>query len=498
MNYVYVLNTSGMPLMPTTRYGKVRRMLKSGKATVVSTKPFTIRLLYEPETNIKQSITLGTDPGRTNIGVAAVDESWRCLYSAKCETRNKQIPKLMEDRAAHRRASRRGERLVRKRLARKLVTTTKFLEGRRLPGCDNPVMLKDIINTESRFNNRKKPEGWLTPTATQLLRTHLNLIELIKKILPVSRIVVELNKFAFMAMDNPSIQRWQYQKGPLHGYRNIREALENIQNGSCLLCGKSSIEHDHHIVPQSKGGSDTLTNMAGLCENCHTKVHTDVNAFKRLTKIKVGQNKKYHALSVLNQIIPSLLVELIVRFPDQVYVTTGMDTKAYRDENDIMKDHDTDAYCIACSTLKVQSIKDIPKHSFQIKQYRRHNRQMIHLQKERTYRLNGKIVAKNRRKRMDQKEPSLHEWYLETKRQYRRKETRRLQLQMTVIKSTRSYNDPKRTLPGAIFLYEGKRYVMSGQLSGGAYLRAEGFGTKNFPVSKTKIQCQNRGLVYVN
>lgn len=208
MNYVYVLNTSGMPLMPTTRYGKVRRMLKSGKATVVSTKTFTIRLLYEPETNIKQSITLGTDPGRTNIGVAAVDESGRCLYSAKCETRNKQIPKLMEDRATHRRASRRGERLVRKRLARKLGTTTKFLEGRRLPGCDNPVMLKDIINTESRFNNRKRPEGWLTPTATQLLRTHLNLIELVKKILPVSRIAVELNKFAFMAMDNPSIQRW--------------------------------------------------------------------------------------------------------------------------------------------------------------------------------------------------------------------------------------------------------------------------------------------------
>ena len=32
MYYVYVLNPSGNPLMPTTRYSKVRRMLKSGQA----------------------------------------------------------------------------------------------------------------------------------------------------------------------------------------------------------------------------------------------------------------------------------------------------------------------------------------------------------------------------------------------------------------------------------------------------------------------------------
>lgn len=497
MYYVYVLDSSGIPLMPTARYGKVRRMLKSGKAVAVSTNPFMIRLQYEPKTKITQSVTLGNDPGRTNIGVAAVDDLGRCLYSAKCETRNKQIPKLMAERAAHRRTSRRGERLARKRLAKKLGTTTIFLNGRMLPGCDKPIMLKDIINTEAKFHNRKRKEGWLTPTATQLLRTHLNLIELVKKILPVSRIAVELNRFAFMAMDNPSIQKWQYQKGPLCGYKNIREALEDIQNGSCLLCGRHNIEHDHHIVSRSRGGGNTLTNMAGLCENCHTKVHTDGNAAEKLLKIKDGQNKKYHALSVLNQIIPSLFTELDARFPGQVFITTGMDTKAYRDRNDVIKDHNADAYCIACSTLKSQSVIDIPSYSFRIKQYRRHNRQLIHSQKERTYCLDGKIVAKNRRKRMDQKEPSLHEWYIKTKRQYGQKETRRLQSQMTVIKSTRCYNDPKRTLPGAVFLSKGKRFVMSGQLSRGTYLRAEGCGTKNFPISKVRIQSQNRGLVYI-
>lgn len=115
---------------------------------------------------------------------------------------------------------------------------------------------------------------------------------------------MELNRFAFMAMDNPAIQRWQYQKGPLHGYGSIRQALEDIQGGTCLLCRSHSIEHDHHIVPRSKGGSNTLANIAGLCEHCHSLVHNDEETAAKLVKIKAGQNKKYHALSVINQIMP--------------------------------------------------------------------------------------------------------------------------------------------------------------------------------------------------
>ena len=63
-------------------------------------------------------------------------------------------------------------------------------------------------------------------------------------------------------------------------------------------------------------------------------------------------------------------------------------------------------------------------------------------------------------------------------------------------KSKRRYNDTKRILPGAIFYYEGKRYVLSGQLTKGAYYRAEGQGNKNFP-SKDCIIYRNSGLVAV-
>ena len=61
---VYVLDIEGKPLMPTKRYGKVRRMIRDGKAKVITRTPFTIQLNYEPETHVVQDITLGIDPDR--------------------------------------------------------------------------------------------------------------------------------------------------------------------------------------------------------------------------------------------------------------------------------------------------------------------------------------------------------------------------------------------------------------------------------------------------
>ena len=47
MQVVYVLNKDGLPLMPTHKLGKVRHLLKDGKAKVVKRSPFTIQLNYD-------------------------------------------------------------------------------------------------------------------------------------------------------------------------------------------------------------------------------------------------------------------------------------------------------------------------------------------------------------------------------------------------------------------------------------------------------------------
>ena len=72
-----------------------------------------------------------------------------------------------------------------------------------------------------------------------------------------------------------------------------------------------------------------------------------------------------------------------------------------------------------------------------------------------------------------------------------------LRSKLTVQKSTRYYNSKERLLPGTIFSYDGGRYVLTGQLTGGAYYRAYGEKKKNFPAKQVRILCRNEGLVYV-
>ena len=70
---VYVLDKDGNPLMPTRRYGKVRHLLKEGKAVVVRHDPFTIRLTYNSGRH-KQPVSLGVDAGSKHIGLSATTE----------------------------------------------------------------------------------------------------------------------------------------------------------------------------------------------------------------------------------------------------------------------------------------------------------------------------------------------------------------------------------------------------------------------------------------
>lgn len=62
---VYVQDINGKPMMPTTRHGKVRRLLKENKAVVVSLCPFTIKLTYVTS-DYKQEIVLGVVADRPN------------------------------------------------------------------------------------------------------------------------------------------------------------------------------------------------------------------------------------------------------------------------------------------------------------------------------------------------------------------------------------------------------------------------------------------------
>ena len=46
-NLVYIIDCDGNELPPTSRRGRVRKLLDSGQAVVVKKKPFTIKLKYD-------------------------------------------------------------------------------------------------------------------------------------------------------------------------------------------------------------------------------------------------------------------------------------------------------------------------------------------------------------------------------------------------------------------------------------------------------------------
>ena len=485
--YIYVLAKDGTSLMPTKRHQHVQKLLKHGRAYVVEHVPFVIRLKYDGPKNV-QPLFGGTHPGRTNIGNAVVTADGTVVYKDHVTTRNREIAKLMRTRRGFRQTSRRGERLARKRLAKRLGTTVEGILNRKLPGYGKgTVMVKDIINTEARFSNRSRPAGWLTPSARQLVQTHVNMVHRIRAFLPVDTWTLEINRFAFMQLDDGSVRGVDFKNGKLRGYRDVKDYVWHMQNGRCLCCGKK-IEHYHHIIPQHKGGSDRWYNIAGLCGNCHSKVHTG-----ELNLASVGKKKRYAGTSVLNQAVPYIAEALAGMIP--VWNTcTGKDTHDCREQFSVAKTHADDAVCIAAYGASATTIKDAAS-VYEVQQFRRHDRANVKSQRERTYysvsAAGGKTkrtaIAKNRRPRFEQAGPSLAGAGLS------RQEISCLE----VKKSVRYYNNPSRLMPGTEFYYNGKRYVMTGQLSGGVYLRAAGQGVANFKSADCHIVKQNRGLVYL-
>ena len=569
----YVQAPDKAPLMPCHSYGRVKRWLKLGRARIVSTHPFTVRLNYEPETRITQRVLLGPDPGRYNVGLTAILEDGGVLYAANAETRNGEVKQNMRKRAQYRGLRRQYRREIRKRFARRNGNTFQMKFGptgmgmrphailkkrkdyplrdlvqdryhnrttdvfqfvwmRILPSYQKPAILHDITNTEARFSNRNREKGWLTPTANQLLQTMINLVRLVMKILPVTDVVIELNRFDIAGMDHPDWEGQDYCHGPLHGYegRNRKEklhaAVDGLQNGHCIFCRKK-IEHYHHITPVSRGGRDVVANTAGLCAGHHDQVHKNHAMFEELKKRKECLNKKNGLLSVINQVMPYLIEELEKIPGVQVHYTYGWETKEIRERFGLPKDHYIDAWCIAASALdpsKVQ-VPVFPERTlFHIMQFRRHDRACTLRLGNRKY-LNGdgKTVAVNRKKatvavpkadgtlgEKKQTNDSLAEYreklvaqYLEniqnpTEADYMAalREAEKEISGLKVSKGHAVYNRMGRVLPGATFRVKetGELFVMQGQQHRGEYLLQAYSGVKTLKNRISRLKKQIRGL----
>lgn len=329
----YVISKDGQPLMPTERHGKVRRLLKAGKAKVIKRCPFTIQLLYDT-TDYVQDVTLGVDAGSKHIGLSATTKD-KVLYESDVTLRN-DIVDLLSTRRELRRTRRNRKTRYRK----------------------------------AHFDNRvkSKHKGWLAPSIEQKIGTHLTVIAKVHKMLPVSKIIIETASFDIQKIKNPDIQGEEYQQGDQLDFWNVREYVL-FRDGHTYQCCKGKFKDKilnvHHIESRKTGG-DAPNNLITLCETCHSGFHK--GTVKLPKTIKRGM--KFNDAAFMGIMRWTVYERLKDVYPD-VHMTFGYITKNIRIKNELPKEHYIDARCISGNS-KAKSDGTV----YYQKKVRCHNRQI--------------------------------------------------------------------------------------------------------------------------
>lgn len=313
----YVLNREGTPLMPTTRYGRVRRLLRKGLAVVVDYHPFTIQLTYDTPNGV-QEVSLGVDSGTKHAGFSATTKK-KVLFEA--------------------------ELLLRSDIVEKISTRREFRRARRN---------RKTRYRKSRFLNRtrtKKP-GWLAPSVRQKVDCHIYWISRICKFLPVRKITVETAQFDTQLLKAqeqglPLPQGTDYQKGEQLGFSNVREYVLFRDGHKCQCCkGKSKDTklRVHHIESRKTGG-DAPNNLITLCSECHTKYHRGEIELPK----KVNRGTSLRDAAVMGIMRKSVFAQIKELFGETVpcYETYGYVTKHTRTTKGLTKAHTIDARCIS-------------------------------------------------------------------------------------------------------------------------------------------------------
>lgn len=323
---IYVRSKEGKALMPSERRGRIGYLLRHGKAHVVSHVPFVVQLDYE-STTYTQEVSLGIDAGSKHIGVSASSEK-KELLAAQVELRS-DVVNLLSTRRELRRARRNRKTRYRK----------------------------------VRFDNRKKKDGWLSPSIEQKVESHLKVIRLAHKLLPITKTTIEVAQFDAQKIKNPDIKGDEYQKGEQMGFWNVREYVLARDGHKCVHCkGKSRdpILNVHHLESRKTGGNSP-SNLVTLCETCHKAYH------RGEFKLKIKRGSSLRDAAVMN-IMRWAVYERAKAELGNVYLTYGYITKHTRIENGIAKTHAADAFCIAKNVhaMRLSSFficRCVPRHT---------------------------------------------------------------------------------------------------------------------------------------
>lgn len=317
MQFVFTLNPDRTPVDPV-HPKEARNMLKNGEAAIFRRYPFTV-IRKEPIEVSAIGYRLKLDPGSKTTGIAVLAGD-RLVWAAELTHRGFLIKKRLQERSAVRRSRR--NRKTRYRIERR---------------------------------NRNIPKGWLPPSIMSRIYNIETWVRRLRSLCPISAISQELNRFDMQKMNNPEIEGVEYQQGTLAGYE-VREYLLEKWHRKCAYCGAENTPLQiEHIKPRSKGGSDSVANLALACVPCNQKKgNRSIQEFLKnkpdvLDKV-LSQAKRPLADAAAVNASRWCLFRRLKDTGLDVEAGTGGRTKFNRTRMDLPKTHWLDAACVGAST----------------------------------------------------------------------------------------------------------------------------------------------------
>lgn len=330
---VFVIDKNKKPLAPCHE-ARARKLLSNKKATVYRRFPFTIILKRVVEGDV-EPCTLKIDPGSRHTGISIICRN-RVLFLIQIDHKTT-IKDALIKRAGYRRRRRN----------------------------------KNLRYRKCRFDNRTRPKGWLPPSVKSSLQNTISIAKRLIKVCPIGSIEYELVKFDIQKLVNPDISGKEYQEGPLFR-SDMRTFLCKTYENTCQYCG--GVSHDkkmewEHILPKSRGGSNSVANATWACRSCNDDKDNftpdewaaKINAKKKLSKLDQARldgikkvKKQNYGLALagaakVNSIRKALkdMLEKETHLP--ISVSAACVTKANRIRLGLAKDHCIDAACVGNS-----------------------------------------------------------------------------------------------------------------------------------------------------
>lgn len=339
---VFVLDKSKKPL-DMISHAQARILLKNKQAVVHKIYPFTIRLKDNSAVSNDRTYTVKLDPGSRTTGVAITDDKDSVVILSEIEHRGHIIKKKLSSRKAVRRNRRNRKTRYR----------------------------------ESRFLNRTRPEGWLTPSVKSRADNVINFIKKYKKLINIDKVMIENVSFDTAQMtSNTKLWGNNYQKGNLY-QQKLRSFIFNRSNGKCVYCGAKATEIDH-VVPRSSGGTNSVCNLVASCKSCNKK-----KSNKTLKEFGKIMNKDFSHLepkklpkdAAIVQSARNYMVREITKLVSDTTLYDSWLTKYNRDQLGLPKEH----YYDALSVGNIQDYKFLADKVLQISAKGRGSRQMCRM-----------------------------------------------------------------------------------------------------------------------